>query len=69
MPRGHRLDLTGQRFGELEVVSPADNIDGQTAWLCRCDCGNTVVVKTRNLRSGKTHNCGCRRVYGIENLN
>jgi len=60
MPHSTRkLDLTGQRFGKLTVVSPAENANGRTAWLCRCDCGREVAVKTYHLRSGHTKSCGC----------
>ena len=55
-----KLDLTGQRFGKLTVVRPAENIGGRTAWLCRCDCGREAVVQTHRLRSGHTTSCGCR---------
>jgi len=58
-----KLDLTGQKFGMLTVISPAENISGRTAWLCRCDCGRERVVKTANLRNGCTKNCGCVRGF------
>lgn len=54
-----KLDLTGQRFGKLTVLAPADNIGSRTAWLCRCDCGQERVVKTCRLRGGHTKSCGC----------
>ncbi len=54
-----RLDLTGQRFGKLTALAPAENIGGRTAWLCQCDCGAQRVVKTYHLRSGHTTSCGC----------
>jgi len=56
-----KLNLTGQRFGKLTVVAPAENINGRTAWRCRCDCGQEVVVKTCHLRSGRTKSCNCTR--------
>lgn len=56
-----KLNLIGQRFGKLTVLAPAENIGGRTAWRCRCDCGQERVVKTTNLRSGRTTNCGCVR--------
>ena len=55
-----KLDLTGQRFGKLTVLAPAENVGSRTAWLCRCDCGRESVVKTYRLRSGHTSSCGCR---------
>ncbi len=54
-----KLNLTGQRFGRLTVVGPAENVGERTAWLCRCDCGQSVVVKTCRLRTGHTKSCGC----------
>ena len=62
---GNRLDLSGQRYGKLTVLSQADNIGNKTAWLCRCDCGNNVIVKTRHLRSGHVKSCGCEHAKGI----
>ena len=55
-----KADLTGQRFGRLVAVKPAQNINGNTAWECKCDCGNTIVVMTHNLkRKNGTRSCGC----------
>lgn len=54
-----KLDLMGQRYGNLTVIGPAENIGTCTAWLCRCDCGRETVVKTQHLRSGRTVSCGC----------
>lgn len=45
-----KLELTGQSFGKLTVIAPAENVDGRTAWLCRCQCGREQVVKTCRLR-------------------
>ena len=54
-----KLDLTGQRFGNLIVLRPAENVGPRTAWVCQCDCGNKTVVKTQHLRNGHTKSCGC----------
>ncbi len=56
-----RLDLTGQKFGRLTVLEPAENVGRDTAWRCRCECGSEAVVKTGNLRSGNVRSCGCLR--------
>lgn len=54
-----KLDLTGQRFGKLTVLSPAENVGSRTAWQCRCDCGREAVVTTLRLRDGHRTSCGC----------
>lgn len=59
-----KLDLTSQRYGMLTVLHRAENIDGRTAWVCRCDCGQETIVRTGNLRSGITKTCGCQRTAG-----
>lgn len=54
------IDLTGQRFGMLEVIKP-DHNDNKRGWwwLCRCDCGNEKIIPSGNLRSGSCISCGC----------
>jgi len=32
-------DLTGQRFGLLTVIGPAQSLGTGARWKCRCDCG------------------------------
>ena len=54
-----KLNLTGQRYGKLTVVGPAENIGERTAWRCVCDCGREVVITSNRLRSGHTKSCGC----------
>ena len=63
------VDLTGQRFGRLTVTERAQNKGRMTAWLCQCDCGNTIVVNGNNLKNGSTKSCGCyRKEYGRKSL-
>lgn len=53
-------DLVGLRFGRLTVLSRAENVGQQTAWLCQCDCGNKTIVTAGNLRAEDgTRSCGC----------
>lgn len=58
-----RVDLTGQIFGKLTVIAPTDQrgSTGGVKWLCKCSCGNEVIVKASNLRNGTTKSCGCLR--------
>lgn len=53
-------NLIGKRFGRLVVIQRAENDKSRHAqWLCNCDCGNTIVVGARHLKSGDTRSCGC----------
>lgn len=58
---GKLIDLTGQRFGRWIVIGKAKNIGKRTAWLCKCECGETRPVKTDLLRRGESKSCGCIR--------
>lgn len=54
------IDLTGQKFALLTVISRAENgSKGNAYWNCKCDCGNHTVVSGSNLRSGAVKSCGC----------
>lgn len=57
-------DLTGQRFGKLVVVKRADDLVQENGrrrvrFLCKCDCGGTIVTTSSSLVSGETMSCGC----------
>ncbi len=58
-----QIDLTGQQFGRLKVISYA-GIDnrGKALWKCECKCGNFIVVAASNLKRGITKSCGCLRL-------
>ena len=62
-----RIDLTGQRFGKLlvESIAPKRKSGNQyvTMWNCVCDCGNKTVVRSGDLRNGKTITCGNKRIH------
>lgn len=65
--------LEGKRFGKLTVLKQVDSIlecSGtlRTAWKCHCDCGNDIIVKTINLKSGDTTSCGCSASKGEEKI-
>lgn len=59
-----KYDLTGQRFSYLTVVRYHGMIKGTVGrnyWECVCDCGETTLVDSHNLRYGRIHSCGCKR--------
>lgn len=60
---GKVIDLTGQRFGKLVVISRAkeNTRNGTTRWICKCDCGNMTTVTKTKLTRGLIVSCGCYR--------
>ena len=55
-------DLTGERFGRLVVIELVGKTHyGQSAYKCKCDCGNETVSAYSNLTSGNTSSCGCKQ--------
>lgn len=63
-------DLTGKKFGDLTVKEHAGRDKRKNRlWLCKCTCGNTVIVTTGRLTSGGKTNCGCKnKLPGRQNL-
>jgi hypothetical protein len=59
MTKGKTLELTGQVFGRLTIVSRADTVHGHIRWDCICDCGKKKIVRGASLTSGDTISCGC----------
>ena len=61
--RKSRTGLVGRRFGRLVVLEASETrkYDRRT-YLCRCDCGNTVLVPGANLTGGNVQSCGCLRL-------
>ena len=54
------IDLIGRRFGKLTVIKYyGKNKNNQNIWLCKCDCGNEIIVNTGNLNKGNVKSCGC----------
>lgn len=57
------LDLVGKRFGLLTVIERrGSDKNGQSMWLCRCDCGTEKIIRGHDLKGG-TKSCGCSRRY------
>ena len=62
-------DLTGQRFGKLTVIKRVEDYIQENGrhrirFLCKCDCGGTIVVTNNSLTSGETSSCGCLQSKG-----
>lgn len=53
------LDISGEWYGRLFVLSRSTSHKGHTMWECMCECGNTKIVDGYHLRSGESQSCGC----------
>lgn len=65
MPR-QSIDLTGQRFGRLEVKEEVSfELDNRhrkiRKWKCLCDCGKIKIARHKTLCCGEVRSCGCLR--------
>lgn len=59
-------DLTGKTFNRLTVLGRGEDYILPSGvhvlrWNCACTCGNTTLVSTSALLSGKRISCGCIR--------
>lgn len=47
-------DLSCQRFSKLYVLFKVKEIEADSycsKWLCKCDCGNEIIVNIKKLRN------------------
>lgn len=55
-------DITGKKFARLTAMNfDHKGENNHYFWLCKCDCGNDIVVDRGALVSGNTKSCGCLR--------
>ena len=60
---GKFCDITGQKFNKLTVIKRLENSKwNETQWLCRCDCGNKVILTYGKIAYGHTKSCGCYKI-------
>lgn len=66
-------NLTNKKFGRLTVISVGEKRRYKSRtriyWKCKCDCGNTKLVRSDNLTSGLTISCGCYKNEVFEKKN
>lgn len=56
---GNFIALAGKRFGELIVQHRSDlrGLGKNVLWVCKCSCGNEVLVRSDKLLSGRKVLC------------
>lgn len=50
-------DLSGNKFGKLTLVKIFSY--NPIKYECKCDCGNTKIIRASDILSGKSRSCGC----------
>ena len=60
---GPRVNLTGNKYGKLEVLSFSHTTpsNSMSNYLCKCACGNEKVITHGSLQSGSALSCGCEQ--------
>ncbi len=61
-----REDLTGLRFGMLQVIRYHSTVSRHSRWVCRCDCGSERDMSSSNFKRKKNASCGCMIIPGIK---
>ena len=61
-------NLIGQKFGKLTILSAWRNNYSERYVTAKCECGNVINVRYRNLTSGKTSTCGKCTKINLDNL-
>jgi len=57
---GRAIDLRGQVFHRLTVLRLSERrLRGLVTWVCKCDCGQTKLATTHDLRITGIRSCGC----------
>lgn len=68
-----RIDMIGQKFGRLAVVSldteKTNEDTDRSYWFCKCECGEVVSVRRWSLISGVANSCGCLQREVCGNIN
>ena len=56
-------DISGKKFGKLEVIKRTEKRSGKNnqyyLWECKCECGNTTYTEAYKLKRGRKKSCGC----------
>ena len=61
-------DLLHKKFGRLSVVEYSYEQSGNLSyWLCKCDCGNQIVVRGSHLTQNDIQSCGCLQAENRKN--
>ena len=71
------MEHIGEKFNKLTIIDLyRKDKRSRKYYLCKCDCGNTKIIRGTQLTIGKTKSCGClnlelasKRMKGENNWN
>lgn len=63
-----KIDLTGCIFEKLVVMKRSKSDKAQVFWECECECGETRIISTGELRSGRRKSCGCLKKQNLAGM-
>lgn len=67
-------DLSGREYGQLKVISRAENQITKSGHInvmynCECKCGKRTIVRATALKNGSIKSCGCSRKTSLKGKN
>lgn len=54
-----KINLIGKTYGYLTVIQETEKQGHNTYWICQCQCGNKIKVRTDHLQREEILSCGC----------
>ena len=65
-PIGITRYSVGDKVGKLTILDITNpTLTNKRKFTCRCECGNTIVLRQGDFYGNKTINCGCERIKPI----
>lgn len=61
------IDLRGNTYNKLTVITLHARINNVTYWKCICACGNSRIARAKHLRDGSAKSCGCKTTIDLLN--
>lgn len=65
MSRKPRINIAGNKYGRLTVLSFVKTEKAEYRWNCICDCGKTSIVESSHLKAGSIKSCGCLKTDSL----
>jgi len=63
-----KIPMIGKKYNKLTVIREVDRPGKELFYECLCECGNTKVIRGRDVRRGHTESCGCNFQESIKKV-